>query len=282
MDEDRGKRAPIDFVLWKAAKAGEPSWESPWGPGRPGWHTECVVMSLDLLGDDFDLHGGGIDLAFPHHENERAQAVAAGRPFARRWAHSGHVVVEGGEKMSKSLGNFLPLPDLLARYDPRAYRLLVLQSHYRGPMTVADSTMSAATQTIERLDAFARRFAALPAAPEDEARQRFRSAMDDDLDTPRAMAQLFDLVTRSNALADEGRTDEAAGLAAAVFDIADALGLPLGGPAAEIDDAALALAAERDEARRRKDYARADDIRDQLQAQGYIVEDTPEGTRIRR
>jgi cysteinyl-tRNA synthetase len=284
VDDERGKRAPIDFVLWKAAKPGEPSWESPWGAGRPGWHTECVVMSLDLLGQDFDLHGGGIDLAFPHHENERAQAVAAGRRFARRWAHSGHVVVEGGEKMSKSLGNFVPLPDLLDRYDPRAYRLLVLQSHYRGPMTVADSTMSAATQTLERLDAFARRFASSRAEvkPDPEALERFGSAMDDDLDTPRATAQLFELVTRANALADDGRSDAAGGLAAAVFEIAAALGLRVGGDSTEVDEPALALAAERDEARRLKDYARADDIRDDLQALGWIVEDTPAGTQIRR
>ena len=121
--EEAGKRSPIDFALWKAAKPGEPSWESPWGDGRPGWHTECVVMSLDLLGEGFDLHGGGLDLAFPHHENERAQAVAAGRQFARRWAHSGMVVAEGGEKMSKSLGNTLSLLELLDAHDPRAFRL---------------------------------------------------------------------------------------------------------------------------------------------------------------
>jgi cysteinyl-tRNA synthetase len=191
-------------------------------------------------------------------------------------------VVGDGEKMSKSLGNFIPLPDLLARYDARAYRLLVLQSHYRGPMTVADSTMSAATQTMERLDAFARRFASSSAPPDEGALQRFGSVMDADLDTPRAMAQLFELVTRANALADEGQAEAAAGLAAAVFEITAALGLRVGRPSADIDAAALALAAERDEARRQKDYGLADSIRDRLQAQGYVVEDTPEGTRIRR
>ena len=140
VSEEAGKRSPIDFVLWKLAKPGEPSWDSPWGPGRPGWHTECVVMSLDLLGEDFDLHGGGIDLAFPHHENERAQAVAAGRRFARRWAHHGMIVDEGGEKMSKSVGNALSLLELLDAYDPRAFRLLILQSHYRSPIRVAEDT----------------------------------------------------------------------------------------------------------------------------------------------
>jgi len=129
------KRSPLDFVLWKKAKPGEPTWESPWGPGRPGWHTECVVMSLDLLGDGFDLHGGGLDLIFPHHENERAQAVALGRDFAHHWVHNGWVTMDG-EKMSKSLGNFTSLDDLLARSDARAYRLLVLRSHYRSPIEV--------------------------------------------------------------------------------------------------------------------------------------------------
>src|SRR6516164_9676405 len=158
VDAEAGKRSPIDFALWKNAKEGEPSWDSPWGPGRPGWHTECVVMALDLLGPGFDLHGGGLDLAFPHHENERAQAVAIGRPFARRWAHSGMVVTEGGEKMSKSLGNTLSLLELLDAYDPRAFRLQVLQSHYRSPMTVTEATMAAAAAGVEGLDAFAREF----------------------------------------------------------------------------------------------------------------------------
>jgi cysteinyl-tRNA synthetase len=138
-----GKRSPLDFALWKKAKPGEPTWPSPWGPGRPGWHTECVVMSLDLLGDGFDIHGGGQDLIFPHHENERAQAVGIGRDFARHWVHNGWVVVEG-QKMSKSLGNFTSLPDLLASYDARAYRLLVLQSHYRSPIEVTPGTIQQA------------------------------------------------------------------------------------------------------------------------------------------
>src|SRR5207248_5695529 len=135
VEVDEAKRSPVDFALWKKAKPGEPTWPSPWGPGRPGWHTECVVMALDLLGEDFDLHGGGQDLAFPHHENERAQAVALGREFARHWVHNGFVEVDS-VKMSKSLGNFTTLTDLLERTDPRAYRLLVLQSHYRSPVEI--------------------------------------------------------------------------------------------------------------------------------------------------
>ena len=151
------KRSPLDFALWKKAKAGEPSWPSPWGEGRPGWHTECVVMSLDLLGEGFDLHGGGQDLMFPHHENERAQAVADGKEFARHWMHHGWVEVEG-TKMSKSLGNFSTLPDLLARHDARAYRLLVLRAHYRSPIEVTPETLADAEKALERLDTLARRF----------------------------------------------------------------------------------------------------------------------------
>ena len=144
-------------MLWKKAKPGEPSWEAPWGAGRPGWHTECVVMSLDLLGEGFELHGGGQDLMFPHHENERAQAVADGKEFARHWMHNGWVTV-GGEKMSKSLGNFTSLADLLARSDARAYRLLVLRSHYRSPIEVTPDTIAQAEAGLARLDELARRF----------------------------------------------------------------------------------------------------------------------------
>ena len=151
------KRSPLDFVLWKKAKPGEPTWPSPGGDGRPGWHTECVVMSLDLLGEGFDLHGGGIDLAFPHHENERAQAVATDRAFARHWVHNGFVIM-AGEKMSKSLGNFTSLTDLLERTDGRAYRLLLLRSHYRSPVEVTPDTVADAVEALVGLDALVRRF----------------------------------------------------------------------------------------------------------------------------
>ncbi|HLM29193.1 MAG TPA: cysteine--tRNA ligase, partial [Acidimicrobiales bacterium] len=218
------KRSPVDFVLWKKAKPGEPTWPSPWGEGRPGWHTECVVMSLDLLGERFDIHGGGQDLAFPHHENERAQAVADGRQFARHWLHNGFVEVEG-TKMSKSLGNVSNLLDLVDQYDPRAYRLLVLQSHYRSPIDVTDTTLRDAERSLDRLDAFARRAEASPepaAGPEPQtepdagAIAGFREAMDDDLDTPGATALVFDLVRRGNALLDAGDAEAAGPLAAAV------------------------------------------------------------------
>src|SRR5437764_6572616 len=166
LDPAEDKRAPFDFALWKKAKPGEPTWPSPWGDGRAGWHIECTVMSLDLLGDGFDLHGGGQDLAFPHHENERAQALGAGHQFARHWVHNGWVEVEG-TKMSKSLGNFVNLTELLERADGRAYRLLILQSHYRSPLEVKGHTIRRAENSLDGLDAFARRTADLPAANPD-------------------------------------------------------------------------------------------------------------------
>src|SRR5580704_4323553 len=225
VESSEEKHSPLDFALWKKAKPGEPTWESPWGPGRPGWHTECVVMSLDLLGDGFDLHGGGIDLIFPHHENERAQAVALGREFAHHWVHNGFVTLEG-EKMSKSLGNFTSLDDLLSRSDPRAYRLLVLRSHYRSPIEVTPDTVTDAESGLARLDEVARRFGlpdllaagpvvdgAVPGSFDPEAVGRFRERMDNDLDTPGAVAGIFELVRQANAAADAG-DDGAAGLAA--------------------------------------------------------------------
>ena len=276
------KRSPLDFALWKVAKPGEPTWPAPWGDGRPGWHTECVVMSLDLLGDGFDIHGGGQDLAFPHHENERAQAVAAGREFSRRWAHNGHVQM-GGEKMSKSLGNITNLTDLLAAWDPRAYRLVVLQSHYRAPVEVTGTTLEAATSTLAGLDAFARRVADLPTAAADAgALDRFRAAMDDDLDTPRAMAELLTQVKAANTALDAGDTSLAAAKAAAVSEMAGAVGLVLRGGGDEIPAEVAELVAGRDEARAKRDFAGADALRDRLIDLGWVVEDTPQGTRVHR
>lgn len=278
------KRSPADFALWKKSKPGEPSWPSPWGDGRPGWHTECVVMSLDLLGDGFDLHGGGQDLAFPHHENERAQAVADGRTFARHWMHNGWVVDAGGEKMSKSLNNFTSLSDLLARTDARAYRLLVLRSHYRSPIEVTPRTIADAERALERLDSLARRLGSPAVAPDAEAVARFTELMDDDLQTPQAISLVFDLVSRANTLADQGDAEGAAVLAATVALLLDAVGLEQRASSAdaEVDDEAARLVADRDQARAERDFARADALRDQLQQLGWVVEDSPTGTKIRR
>ncbi len=284
VDVDDQKRSGHDFALWKAAKAGEPTWPSPWGGGRPGWHTECVVMSLDLLGEGFDVHGGGQDLAFPHHENERAQAVALGRTFARHWVHNGWVVV-GGEKMSKSLGNFTSLTDLLERVDGRAYRLLVLRSHYRSPLEVTPATTADATAALERLDNLARRAgeeALVDVEPDPAALDRFRAAMDDDLDTPAAMAMLFDLVRAANSALDAGDHAAAARSVATVREMASAVGLALRTDAAALDHDVAALVAARDQARAAKDWPAADAAREALVARGWVVEDTPAGTRIRR
>ena len=276
------KHSPIDFALWKFTKPGEPSWPSPWGEGRPGWHTECVVMSLDLLGEGFDLHGGGQDLAFPHHENERAQALASGRTFARHWMHNGFVEV-GGEKMSKSLGNFTNLLDLVESTDPRAYRLLVLRSHYRTPLEVTRATTDDASAALRRLDAFARRAAnaGLTGEPDAASVEAFRVAMDSDLDTPAAVALLFGLVGQANTALDAGDSTTAAPLAAAAFEICGADGLVLNAGGEEVPAEILERARARDEARAAKDWAAADAIRDELTGAGWLVEDTADGTQVR-
>ncbi len=282
VEVDEEKRTPLDFALWKQAKPGEPQWPSPWGPGRPGWHTECVVMALDILGEGFDLHGGGIDLAFPHHENERVQAEALGRAFARRWAHSGFVLGTGGVKMSKSLGNYTSLTDLLARSDPRAYRLLVLQSHYRAPLEVGPESIGQAERSLERLDELARRAAGTAGSPDQGVLAQFRAHMDDDLGTPAAAGLLFDVVGRANAALDEGDAETGGSLAGAAFEVSRVLGLELRAAEDDVDEEAARLVSERDAARAARDYGRADALRDQLQSRGWTVKDTPEGTKLQR
>jgi cysteinyl-tRNA synthetase len=288
------KRSPLDFALWKLAKPEEISWETPFGRGRPGWHTECVVMSTDLLGDGFDLHTGGFDLKFPHHENERAQAVALGRKFARRWAHNGFVM-SGGVKMSNSLNNFTSLTDLLTRVDQRAYRLLVLRSHYRSPLDVAPTSIADAERALERLDSLARRFD-LPAmagttievasrhqfAPSTEDLvRRVSDCMDDDLDTPGAVAALFEAVTAAHAKQDEGDETGARELASAINALLGAMGLGLRS-GESVDATTAALVARRDAARAAKDWSAADALRDELVNAGWSVEDGPKGTIVRK
>jgi cysteinyl-tRNA synthetase len=255
-------------------------------------------MSLDLLGEGFDLHGGGQDLKFPHHENERAQAVADGKAFAQHWMHNGWVEVEG-TKMSKSLGNFTTLPDLLSRHDARAYRLLVLRAHYRSPIEVTPETLADAEKALTRLDGLARRFAvaelleqtdegfvvegAPPATGMDPgATSAFRARMDEDLDTPGALAGIFELVTAAHSAADAKDEEVAQRLARTAAVLAAALGLSLRASEDEVDDESARLVSERDEARRDKDFARADALRDELVARGWTVEDTSSGTAIRR
>jgi cysteinyl-tRNA synthetase len=282
VDVDARKRSPVDFALWKTAKPGEPSWESPWGLGRPGWHIECTAMSLKILGDGFDIHGGGSDLVFPHHENEIAQALGAGHEFAHYWLHNGMLNVDG-KKMSKSLGNFTTLVDVLEKYDPRAFRLLVLQTHYRKQMEIGDKELSDAEKAVGRLDALARRARAggLPAVAIGDV-SPFRDSMDDDFDTPAALAYVFELVRDANVALDEDLTETAAMHFATVRELAGALGLELRADAPQADTEIEQLVSAREAARGAKDWAEADRIRGLLSDRGVVVEDTPRGPEWRR
>ncbi|HEU5307709.1 MAG TPA: cysteine--tRNA ligase, partial [Acidimicrobiia bacterium] len=284
VDVDEAKRSPMDFALWKAAKPGEPAWDSTWGRGRPGWHIECSAMSLDLLGDGFDLHGGGEDLAFPHHENERAQAEGAGHAFARHWIHTGMVTI-GGDKMSKSLGNFTTVEEALAEHDWRALRLAMLQTHYRRAADLGPAELTAAAKAIERLDALFRRAHAAGVTRRADADaatlDAFRSAMDDDFDTAHGLAVMFEAARDANRAVDDGELDRAAPLLGAVHEMLGVFGLdtPDGAEDGSAGDAEIdALVRERDEARAARDFARADAIRDELGGRGIQLEDTPTGT----
>jgi cysteinyl-tRNA synthetase len=282
---DELKEHPMDFALWKAAKPGEPSWESPWGPGRPGWHIECSAMSLRYLGEQIDIHGGGEDLIFPHHENEIAQteAFTGKKPFVRYWVHNSWVKA-GEDKMSKSLGNFIPISDALERWSADAIRLWILTSHYRTPITYTDEALLAAKRAAERLRLAARAAStdggvAVDAEP---FRQQFIEAMDDDLNAPRALAVLFELAHEINRGRDEGR---AVGEAqAALLELADVLGLTLTEPEADIGGAPFIelLVTLRQELRQAKQFALADRVRDGLAELGIALEDTPRGTEWRR
>jgi cysteinyl-tRNA synthetase len=277
------KKHPADFALWKFAKPGEPSWPSPWGDGRPGWHSECVVMSLELLGEGFDLHCGGQDLQFPHHENERAQAVALGKQFANHWMHNGFVVDTEGEKMSKSIGNVENLLDLTDHYDPRAYRMVLLQTHYRSPVRISQDNIDAAVNALAGLDSFAARTAAAASSAQADAAvlATFRERMDNDLDSPSAMALLFDSVRAANAALDAGDPSRAGSLSASVQEMCVAVGLVLKSAGAVPEDI-VTKAAALDAARTAKDFAAADAIRAELQGGGWIVETTKQGTTVRR
>lgn len=283
VEVDDDKDDPLDFALWKAAKPGEPTWPSPWGPGRPGWHIECVAMALGILGPGFDIHGGGTDLAFPHHENERAEAIGTGEEFARNWIHSAMVNV-GGEKMSKSLGNFTTLAEFLDNYDPRAMRLLMLQTHYRKTMEVNAEAMDVAAEGLARFDALARNGLSAglePGVPDPEILAEFREAMDDDIGTPKAMATVFGAVRSANAAIADRELDRASNLVATVTELLEVVGLGAvdRSTSSDYDSTEIdALLAERSQARDNKDFATSDGIRDDLAARGIVIEDTASGT----
>ena len=294
-ESDDRKRDPHDFALWKAAKPGEPRWSSPWGLGRPGWHIECSAMATKYLGDSFDIHAGGTDLIFPHHENEIAQSEAAsGKPFARHWMHNGMLNL-GGEKMAKSTGHVVTLIESLERWEPIAVRLFYLRTHYRKPLDFSEEALADAESSLARLHSFRRRFPdAIEETADGEVMAKFIAAMDNDLDVAGALAVLFDLVRDGNSRHDRGTP--AGELVAAYDEIVGVLGLA---PSATDDDDGLAVAllgdrfgiesatiddlvALRDTARAEKDWAVSDDIRDGLEALNISIEDTPDGARWHR
>ncbi|MCL2379188.1 MAG: cysteine--tRNA ligase [Coriobacteriia bacterium] len=314
-DLDDSKHDPLDFALWKSAKPGEPSWDSPWGAGRPGWHIECSAMSDAELGIPFDIHGGGVDLVFPHHENEIAQTEAAtGKQMAHYWMHSG-MLQTSGEKMSKSLGNFMLLHDVLKKYDPNVIRLLMLQTHYRSPLDFSDTRLVEAATSLERVQSLVDRATFVLAASSNPASWRkrsrqmfpsaastvlqtayvatgseFRREMNDDFNAAGALASLFDLVRQMNTFLDDTAAealdeDEVLSLQSAhdtLLELFNVLGIQLvandvadkGNPQAE------ALLQERTAAREAKDWARADEIRDELDQLGYAIKDTPQGPQL--
>jgi cysteinyl-tRNA synthetase len=287
--ESGAKRDPQDFTLWKAAKPGEPTWPTPWGRGRPGWHLECSAMATFYLGPEFDIHGGGLDLVFPHHENERAQSNAAGDPFARYWLHNAWVTM-GGEKMSKSLGNTLSIEALLQRVRGVELRYYLVGPHYRSSIEYSDTALHEAVAAYRRIESFVHRVRERVGTPEQGAvSPEFTAAMDDDLGTPGALAAIHGAVREGNTALDGGDREGARAAAGSVRAMTGLLGLdPLDPHWAEVDrsvDIATGaltalvedLLAQRQEARARRDFAAADELRNRLTAAGISVEDSPDG-----
>lgn len=287
------KRDPLDFALWKGAKPDEPAWDSPWGRGRPGWHIECSAMSTTALGDSFDIHGGGADLTFPHHENEIAQSEGAtGHPFVKYWMHNGFVRIND-EKMSKSLGNFFTVREILEHYRAEEVRYFILTSHYRSPLNYDTEHLDNARAALTRFYTALRGLPEADATGGEEYVGRFRDAMDDDFNTPEALAVLFDLAREINRL-KETENEAAASLAAILRELGGILGILQDDPESYLrgaapadedglsDEAIETMIQARIDARSAKNWAEADRIRDELQAAGIILEDGPQGTTWRR
>ena len=287
------KRDPLDFALWKGEKPGEPSWPSPWGKGRPGWHVECSAMSMKYLGETFDIHGGGMDLIFPHHENEIAQSeCATGKPFVHYWMHNGYININN-QKMSKSLGNFFLVRDIAKEYDLEAVRLFLLSANYRNPVNFSRDLMEQAVTSLNRLYTARDRLldtavdeskddSSVPAAL-DEFRDRFNEAMDDDLNTADALAVLFDFARWINIFATDAHTKDAIDAVKARYaELNGVLGLVRKERKENFPQEAIALLEARKEAKKVKDWAKADTIRDELKAMGFAVEDTREGAKLKR
>lgn len=286
VDIDGEKKSPLDFALWKKAKPGEPSWESPWGDGRPGWHIECSAMSVGILGQGFDIHGGGTDLIFPHHENEIALSCSAGDVFSKYWVHSAMLNIDG-EKMSKSLNNFITLKDAIDQHGPRALRLLMVQTHYRAQIEVSDESLGAASAAMDRLDSFHRRFnRELDTDNRTEVdeliRNRFIDQMSNDFGAPGALALVFDALREANICLDEKDNERAKVLYLTIVELMSILGIDLAetnSNESDVDSAKVEeLIFQRKVAREEKDFARADEIRDELSSLGITIEDGPKGT----
>lgn len=287
------KKSPLDFVLWKMSKPGEPAWDSPWGKGRPGWHIECSAMSMDCLGETFDIHGGGHDLKFPHHENECAQSMAATeKAFAKLWMHVGFLQIDQ-EKMSKSLGNFATIRDVLKQIKPETLRFFSISGHYRSPIEYTSETIQAAQNSLERLYTALRGVTISDGGATIQAdyEKRFIEAMEDDFNTPEALAVLFDLSRELNTAKNQDNLQQAQELGNTLKQLAGRLGLCQEQPEAFLqtntggqDDVSQieALIAERNEARAAKDWAKADAARNTLSEMGVTLEDTPNGTLWRR
>ncbi|WP_195866633.1 cysteine--tRNA ligase [Aerococcus sanguinicola] len=299
IDSQAKKEDSVDFALWKAAKPGEPTWESPWGQGRPGWHIECSVMATKYLADTIDIHGGGHDLIFPHHENEIAQSEAkTGQPFAHYWMHNGFVTIgDDGEKMSKSLGNFVLAHDLIEKVDPQVIRFFLSSAHYRSPLKFSESSLDDARKNLEHLriayqninyrlkdavDQLADDDVAL--VKRDQFQVDFIEAMDDDINAPNGLTVIYQLMREINRYLEADQVSKVVleAYRDLYLEFLGIFGVTFTEDKELLDDDIQALIEERDQARANKDYARSDAIRDQLKAEGIILDDTPQGTRWRR